>query len=660
MNSPFDPLANYERTREQAGWVRRSEATPETYARIGFKCGLEIHQQLLTRKKLFCNCPAGRFNTFDDYQAELIRHMRPTLSELGEYDGTALMEFKTRKNITYRIKHETACTYEIDDTPPFKLNQEALHIAIEIGLMLKMNVVGELHITRKQYLDGSIPTGFQRTGIVAIEGSIPLRNKTVRIIQLSIEEDSCREVSDIGHHRIYQTDRLGMPLIESVTYPDMTTPDEAREAAQYLRFVARSSGKVRTGMGAAREDVNVSVTRGTRIEIKGVSRIQWIPRLTHCEAFRQWSLLMIMDELKKRSVEPKSWKIAHKEIDFDQVPVGHPLFRNAKANRLRLVAVNLPKFKGILSHFTQMGQCFADELIGRLKVVACIEKPNMTHSEEFEPSMFHSHWHEIGRILEATDDDAQLIIIGPADDIPTALDVIEERCKLAMMGVPNETRKGLPDGTNIFERVLPGPDRMYPDTDSAPISIDELVIQEKARNLPPPVSDRMALLRSWKVPEDTFLYLLKKNLVGLVERIVKDFEQDPIFVSSVLAHTLKHAEGAHPRPTDFSYEKVYDLFAFGKKQKLYDEILKPIASLMYECPNMDFESILITLEFKPVAISELLVQLPTLKRKFAEIRTSKEPGAAARWIMGVLRSRAIGNVCLETLRAAVDKELAND
>ncbi len=103
--------------------------------------------------------------------------MRPTLSELGEYDGTALMEFKTKKEIIYRINNETACTYEIDDTPPFQINKEALEKALEISLLCKLNIVGEVHITRKQYLDGSIPTGFQRTAILGVEGEIPLKTK---------------------------------------------------------------------------------------------------------------------------------------------------------------------------------------------------------------------------------------------------------------------------------------------------------------------------------------------------------------------------------------------------------------------------------------------------------------------------------------------------
>jgi glutamyl-tRNA(Gln) amidotransferase subunit E len=173
----FDPKSNYIQSRETVGYVPRKQATQSDYDRIGFMSGLEVHQQLLTKYKLFCRCPAGVYNKHEVYDAELIRHMRPTLSELGEYDGTALMEFKTRKEIVYRVKNETACTYDVDDTPPFKIDPEALGISIEISLLSKLNIVGEVHITRKQYLDGSIPTGFQRTAIIGVEGEIPLKNK---------------------------------------------------------------------------------------------------------------------------------------------------------------------------------------------------------------------------------------------------------------------------------------------------------------------------------------------------------------------------------------------------------------------------------------------------------------------------------------------------
>jgi len=98
------------------------DMTPEDYQRIGFMAGLEIHQQLLTEKKLFCRCPAGKYS--DVYHAEILRHMRPTLSELGEYDGTALMEFKTKKDIRkilmMRFCEQTLATFTFD-TLQYKL-----------------------------------------------------------------------------------------------------------------------------------------------------------------------------------------------------------------------------------------------------------------------------------------------------------------------------------------------------------------------------------------------------------------------------------------------------------------------------------------------------------------------------------------------------------
>ena len=202
MKNVFDALRNYRESREVIGYIPLHQATSEDWNRIGFMSGLEVHQQLNTGHKLFCRCPAGIYNQDDEFDGELIRHMRPTLSEMGEYDGTALMEFKTKKEIIYRLNNENACTYDIDDTPPFKINREALDYALEISLLSNLNIVGEVHITRKQYLDGSIPTGFQRTAILGVEGEIQLSNKKVRLIQLSIEEDSCREISDIGHTRI--------------------------------------------------------------------------------------------------------------------------------------------------------------------------------------------------------------------------------------------------------------------------------------------------------------------------------------------------------------------------------------------------------------------------------------------------------------------------
>jgi glutamyl-tRNA(Gln) amidotransferase subunit E len=172
--------------------------TAEDYADIGFMCGLEVHQQLKTGTKLFCRCPAGRYSS--EYDAEILRHMRPTLSEMGEYDGTALMEKKTNKNIFYRIHHDTVCTYEFDDTPPFLMDAEAVDIALEISMLFRLQLVDES--TSPASSTSTAPSHrLSAHRDPRCRGLVPYGDRTIHVRQLSIEEDSCREVSDRGHDR---------------------------------------------------------------------------------------------------------------------------------------------------------------------------------------------------------------------------------------------------------------------------------------------------------------------------------------------------------------------------------------------------------------------------------------------------------------------------
>ncbi|MEA1873195.1 MAG: Glu-tRNA(Gln) amidotransferase subunit GatE [Bacteroidota bacterium] len=650
MKKAFDPIRNYQETKEKAGYVSRKEASQENYDRIGFMSGLEVHQQLLTKRKLFCHCPAGVLHSDDNYDAEIIRHMRPTLSELGEYDGTALMEFKTRKNITYRINNESACTYEIDDTPPFIINKEALEIALEISMLSKLNIVGEVHITRKQYLDGSIPAGFQRTAILGVEGVVPISNKDIRLIQLSIEEDSCREISDIGHERVYKTDRLGMPLIETVTYPDCKNPEEVKETCDYIRFLNRSTDKVRTGMGAARQDVNVSCKGGSRVEIKGVAHTKWIPELTHNEAFRQWSLLLIREELNKRFKSKDEWKIDYTRLEYDAFSITHPPIKLAKANGEHLYVVKLPGFKGILSHFTQPEKCFADEIADRLKVIACIEKPNMVHTEMRYPVITGADLEIISSIMITDEEkDALIIFWAPEDDVKTALETIEERCQIAFDGVPEETRKSFENGTTIFERVLPGADRMYPDTDSAPIPLSNEYINTLGKQLPVDVSERFKQLREWKIPADTYHYILRNNLVPVIEDITESLDYIPKYIGTFLGQKLKFVEGHFAKAADFNYNHLKAMFQFIQEEKLEKEIANWILPHLYEHPNMDFPSILETIKFKRRTEDDILKHIPLLIEKYKKEGRKKHKTAEKDWISGQLRKQAIGNMNLKRL-----------
>ena len=510
------------------------------YQKVGLKIGLEVHQQLLTERKLFCRCPAGLYTHSHD--AEVLRHMRPTLSELGEYDGTALMEFKTKKNIIYLLKQGNVCTYEMDDTPPFLVNQQAIDIAIEQCLMLGCDIVDEVHIARKQYLDGSIPTGFQRTAIVGVEGKLPFMGRELSITQVSVEEDSCREVSDKGHLIVWRTDRLGTPLIETVTGPDLRTPEEVEEAILLVGRVCRSSGHVRVGMGASRQDVNVSVRGGTRIEIKGVPKAGWAPRLVHGEATRQVNLLGLRDELHKRGFKEEQDILVH-SVDVTSLIEHsdlHSLHKESweiwveKEGRRKkfelgkgeycVRAVCVRGVAGTLAWPTQPERSFANELAGRVRVIAGLDQePVLLHSENWPESKgSHRLLKNIRRRLRATQQDAVLLVWGPEADTHSAAEEIRLRYVDALSGVPPETRQPFADGSTSFERILPGPERMYPDTDSPPTRILQERVSKLRDALPEATWKREARYEQAGVSRPVTRFLIRRGGARLVDLIVDE------------------------------------------------------------------------------------------------------------------------------------------
>jgi glutamyl-tRNA(Gln) amidotransferase subunit E len=416
------------------------------------------------------------------------------------------------------------------------------------------------------------------------------------------------------------------------------------------------------------------------VEIKGVAHIKWIQELTHNEAFRQKALLNIREILNRRIPDTAKWNIAHIELPPSHIPKGMPI-NQFDMDHIKFVAVNLPEFKGILSHFTQPGKTFSNELSDRLKVIACIEKPNMIHSEPWntgkknvtdteintagEPDPNRDlnrnkiNFTSVKKLLKSGDNDAQLIFWGSEEDVVTALETIEERCQLAFQGVPNETRKAFPNGTTIFERVLPGPDRMYPDTDSAPIPIEENHIQAIRKLLPPEVAENVKQMMTWKIPADAYPFILKRNLYPLIEKIINDFNQPPGFTGTLIGHHLKYIEGQRIPASHFDYYRIYELFDFIIRKKLKRNILKGMLPEVYEHPKMDFESVLTTIQYQLVSEEEILDNIPALKEKFREISISKEESAEISWIMGQLRPLALGNMDLKELRKRVETSVKN-
>ncbi|RMG45707.1 MAG: Glu-tRNA(Gln) amidotransferase GatDE subunit E [Acidobacteria bacterium] len=636
------------------------EMTPDDYRALNFMSGLEVHQQLLTESKLFCRCPAGRY--VDRYDAEVLRHMRPTLSELGEYDGCALMEFKTKKEIVYLLERGTVCTYEIDDTPPFEIDREAVLIALEIARLFDLKLVSELHVMRKQYLDGSIPTGFQRTAMVGLSGAIPFRepelgvDKLLRIRQLSLEEDSCREVSDIGHRITFRTDRLGMPLTEVVTEPDLLTPWELQAGARLVARTTRCCRKVRRGPGAARQDVNVSIAGGRRIEIKGVDNHRRLPLLAHIEAFRQLELLKIREELRRRGVQREMLEIPAGGAAWDVSPLavraerllagaGYRPLAEALERGEAVAALRLPRFGGLLSRPTQPRHTFAFEFAERVRVIACLTaRPFMVHSDLAGYGLSRTTWRRLRRALQADPEDALVVVWGDPADLDTAVREIFIRAQDALEGVPPETRQAHRDGSTGFERILAGPDRMYPDTDTPPLPIPDEWVDRIEAGLPERPWQRESRYREAGLDERAAARLAASPWADLFDALGPLPAETARRVAAAFARVLAPRRPSLPPP-----HRVRPLAAALAAGRLLPEGFELALARVTDSPDADPGALLAELEpdaggrLADQAVARALEQLDRLR--------TRDPEAALRWAMGTALAGVRGRVPAREVRA---------
>ncbi|MBN1551266.1 Glu-tRNA(Gln) amidotransferase subunit GatE [bacterium] len=613
------------------------------YEAIGFRAGLEVHHQLQTAQKLFCHCPAELTNR--EHDVEILRHMRPTLSELGEYDGTALMEFKTRKTVIYRIYRDLNCTYEMDDTPPFLVNREALKFSSEIALMFGMNLVDELHVSRKQYLDGSIPTGFQRTAIIGVGGGFPLGDRMINISHLSMEEDACREVSDIGHVITFKNDRLGIPLIEVVTKPDFRTPREIGAGAAQIRRLLTCSGRIRRGSGSGRQDVNVSIRGGTRIEIKGVSKIPAIPKLVENEALRQYTLLKIRDELRARGVTYNTIEPSRTNVTRMLFQSDNEHLQKAIAASKQVEAVRLRGFGGLFSIPTQNGAVFGEEFSGRVRVIACIDAiPNLLFPESPEAmGISDGIWRRIRKRLKATHHDEVVLVWGNREDLETAVSEIYIRAREATEGVPSETRQARKDGTNDFERILPGPNRMYPDTDHPPVPIDPDWAQHLQMNIPDTPWNREARYRSWNVPECFVKALAVSPYATIFESVATAFPDSTQMAAEVFANLIKHLERTGYPVDSFQEYRWLQFFEAFAKKRFFREAALFILQKWSRTPKQSLNTILKQLNLVPVTLKNARSAIQKSIDE-ASVRSFPTDAARSRYLMGAIMTSLRGKV----------------
>jgi glutamyl-tRNA(Gln) amidotransferase subunit E len=427
--------------------------TDMDYSALGLVAGIEIHQQLNTKEKLFCRCPTTIRETSES-SAEFFRYLRATKSELGELDRAAEEEMMQKRRFRY-LQYDTTCLVENDDEPPTPLNREALDIVWTIAKLTGMARVPEIHTMRKLVIDGSNTSGFQRTALVAVQGSLP----TGAIIEtLCLEEEAAQRIEDA----FFSLDRLGIPLIEITTAPCLHTPEDVQETAALIGMYLRSTGRVKRGIGTIRQDVNISIREGTRVEIKGVQELSLIAEVVRREVLRQVSLLEIREELKRRGAL----------VETNPVDVTE-LFRNSESKILKkakkVLAIRLKEFGGLVGREIQPGRRLGSEMSDYAKKCGV---GGLFHTDELPAyGVSEKEVAALKQAVAATDNDCVVLVADTPQKCTCAMAQIIRRALLALEEIPKETRKMLEEGSTAYMRPLPGAARMYPETDVLPVRI---------------------------------------------------------------------------------------------------------------------------------------------------------------------------------------------
>ncbi len=431
------------------------------------KSGIEIHQRIDTNK-LFCSCYADANKQVQEKEVKIARRLRPTAGELGNADIAALFEAAGEKTYEYTRGEKTSCLVESDEEPPHLLNEAALKAVLRIAKSLDAKIVNEVHVMRKTIIDGSAVSGFQRTALIGINGHLLVDGKNINIRTISLEEESSRIIERAdGKRTTYGLDRLGIPLIEIATDPDMDSPEMVKKTAIEIGEILRNSGSVQRGIGTIRQDVNISIEGGARIEIKGCQDIAAMEEITRNEVQRQEKLLEIRKTLQERKIKTEG-----KIVDVTKVfqNTESKLIANGIAGGAKVLATKIDGFRGIFSTEIMQGFTFGKEVNDRARSTGV---KGILHSDENLEKVHISTQERstLCELLGVYGESAFAMCVDSEATCRRALQSVIDRCNAALVGIPTETRRV--DGViTRFMRPLAGAARMYPETDLPPRVID--------------------------------------------------------------------------------------------------------------------------------------------------------------------------------------------
>ncbi|EMA64296.1 Glu-tRNA(Gln) amidotransferase subunit GatE [Halorubrum lipolyticum] len=623
-----------------------TDATPEyDYEELGLVAGLEIHQQLDTATKLFCDSPTVERDP-EESERSIARRLHPTKSELGELDDAAVEESRVDREFTY-LAYDTTCLVEEDDEPPRRVDDEALAVALQIADLLDISVVDQAHVMRKLVIDGSNTSGFQRSILLGQAGEIETSEGTVSVADLMLEEESAKRVEETDDGVVYSLDRLGVPLVEIGTGPDIRSPEGAREAAARIGMLLRSTGAVKRGLGTIRQDVNVSIADGARVEVKGVQDLQGIEDIVRGEVGRQAELLDVREELRER--DARVGDVSDVTDTFADTESG--VIRGALDAGGKVTAVPLFGFDGLVGREIQPDRRLGTELSDHAKRHGA---GGIFHTDELPAyGVTDEEVDALRDAVGAGEGDAVAIVAADPETADLAIEAAAERAETAIEGVPEETRGANDDGTTRYLRPLPGAARMYPETDVPPVEPDPSDVER------PELLDEKAERYTEQFGLDAGLaeQVAFGQRFPLFETAV-DRGVDPTFAASTLESTTTEIrrEGAPVgNLTDDHFLALFDLVEDGDLAK---EGVPEVLTTLAERPELSAAEAVEEAGLSGVSEEEVREAVVEVVERNADQIEAEGMGAFSGLMgeaMGALRGKADGEVVSDVLREEIGK-----
>jgi glutamyl-tRNA(Gln) amidotransferase subunit E len=588
--------------------IGSKDAAPKSDLKISaanVMVGLEIHQQLASQSKLFCECSN---KGVDQSTMTFMRKLRPAYSELGGYDPAAIFEATKMKSIKYHSHPFTSCLVEADEEPPHSVDKESLETALILAMALHSKIVDEIHVMRKIVIDGSNTTGFQRTMLIGTGGYIELEgNKMVGVQSVCLEEDAARLLSDDNFTRDYSLDRLGTPLIEVALEPVNGTPQEVLKVALTLGRLLRASKRVERGIGTIRQDINVSVNGGSVVEIKGIQQLDQLVKVIEFETRRQMGLIQIADELTRRLMSQSE---LHKFTVEDATDIlgrssSKAVVRILKKENAQFKAIKAEGFHGILGYEPYEGVRLGKQLA---EIVRFYGLGGIFHSDEL-PNYGITEVEVAAvkrRLSPMTGRDAFILVGGDRDRVQFAVDAILQRLNKVTRGVVAETRAATLDGETIFIRPRPGSSRMYPETDVLPIKIDDLILDSLKGSVPKPFESYIKdIMQKYQLNRKLALEIFDSNRLELFEDIVKNTKVQPTFVASKVTEGLTSLKRKGLTPDKLSDRSIKMAFRLLDEGEIAKESILVIFETLLTRDLDDVKQAIQVLGLKQVSESEL-------------------------------------------------------